>query len=143
MKIMKFTLSFINSNPKEQENEELLNYTTMQSKTDTTNLKTETKDTQESSPKEPLTISQQVMLTFDPLKKVVNEQDQMMLIEVLSENDQASAKLNKIIRFHDEVYIVGKTIGIRYAKQRVELLQLKSEVEVLRKENENLKANIK
>jgi len=97
------------------------------------------KDTQDKKPissKSDITISDQVMITFDPLRKVNNGLNEMDIMQDLNDLAITCPKLIKVFNFHNEVYNLGKIVGIQYIKQREEIL-------LMRKEIEELKAKVK
>ena len=88
------------------------------------------------SSKRDITISDQVMITFDPLRKVNNGLNEMDVLQDLNDLVTTCPKLIKVFGFHAEVYNLGKIVGIRYIKQREEIF-------LMRKEIEELKAKLK
>jgi hypothetical protein len=98
------------------------------------NSKTETEGTQGKkriASKPDITISEQVMITFDPLRKVNNGLNEVDIMQDLNDLVITCPKLIKVFNFHNEVYNLGKIVGIRYVKQREEILLMRKEIEEL------------
>lgn len=108
------------------------------------NSKTDKEDTQENSPKnQPTPIVEQVMLTFDSMRKINNTIKEHDLLLMFEGNEQVLDRMIAVFNFYNESYTVGSMICNHYIKQREQVLILKAENEQLKAENENLKANIK
>lgn len=98
------------------------------------------KDTRGKKPissKPDITISEQVMITFDPLRKVNNGLNEMDIMQDLNDLVITCPKLIKVFNFHNEVYNLGKIVGIRYVKQREEILLMRKEIEELKSKLKN------
>lgn len=91
----------------------------------------------------PLTISEQSLITFDVSRNLVNSMNQMDLIAQMDELNMSSVKLQKIVAYNHELYSMGLLLSNRYIKQLEKMKLLELENERLKKENENLKRNIK
>ena len=90
-------------------------------------------------PKPPPTITDLVILTFDPMRKVNNTLNEQELIAYLSELVVVSPLVTKILNFHNEVYNVGKLVGVEYIKQREKILLMREEISSLKKEIQEMK----
>ncbi len=88
------------------------------------------------------TLVDQCLVTFDVSRFMQNGLRQMDLTEAYRENDYATALNLKIINFHNETYNLGVALSKRYFIQSRQMAELKAELEALKKENENLKANL-
>ena len=99
--------------------------------------KKDTPDKKPISSKPDITISEQVMITFDPLRKVNNGLNEMDILQDLNDLVITCPKLIKVLNFHNEVYNIGKIVGIRYIKQREEILLMRKEIEELKTKLKN------
>lgn len=82
------------------------------------------------------TISEQLLMSFDPIEKIKVD---MQVRMVLSKHPE----LLSILGFFENIYRVGNFISGRYFLQTEKLYLLQLELEKVKTENENLKANIK
>jgi monoamine oxidase len=83
------------------------------------------------------------MLTFDAMRKINNTIKEHDLLLMFEGNDQVLSRLVSVFNFYNEAYTVGSLVCPHYIKQREQIKNLKIELEAVKAENENLKANIK
>lgn len=95
------------------------------------------------NPLQSITISEQCLITFDKSRNLLNSMNQMDLILQMDELNMSSVKLQKIVAYNHELYSMGLLLSNRYIKQLEKMKLLELENERLKKENENLKRNIK
>lgn len=93
--------------------------------------------------KDPITISDQCIITFDASKKILNTLNEMDVIMDLSELKITSPKLQKIFNFNNEVYNMGKLLADRYIKQLETIKNQKTEIENLKSDLEKANTEIR
>lgn len=103
----------------------------MQQKTDSMKSQEINEDLPEPKPQQPKPVSQQLLTSFDPSRKVLADLQGMDLQELISLDSKACDLLTKILSRHEEIFASGNMAVSR-------LIKLGMRIEVLTKQNEDL-----
>ena len=105
-----------------------------------------------------LQLQQEYIRLFDASKKVMAELNKHYVIAELEFSGKGFSKLSQLISFNEDIYTLGKKIGMEFIKQTLEIEKLNHEIliksessrkimneiiEFYEKEQNNLKKNYK
>lgn len=90
-----------------------------------------------------MTVTEQILKTYDALRKFTSEVNIMDLQEAVKDHDTIALKLNKLVVYNHELFEIGKFLGDKYIRERNEIVTLMEKVKELENEIENLKNNCK
>lgn len=75
-----------------------------------------------------LQLQQEYIRLFDASKKVMAELNKHYVIAELEFSGKGFSKLSQLISFNEDIYTLGKKIGMEFIKQTLEIEKLKTKI---------------